>query len=292
MKERKDNYQELMKIETLGKILQKAHRVCVSIGQEGEEIIKRGVGFGELGNDTEIKADKIIGQALIKSFEEYLQGIPFTIEVEGLGRFDKDLSEETKAKYYITVDPLDGSLNYRLKGETLGLPFSSVVAVFEDSDPQFQDCLMAGVIDLRNGDLWVAQRNKDCFVNGKRCTTSGKKEIDLRNGIIIGEFYYPENRELLVKIFEGEKGWLRNPGSAAYEMSLVASGQADAFICDRQKSYELGAVYCLVKEAGGYVCDFQGNDLAERVYEFNSQVPVVVAATKELANRIVNRIER
>jgi hypothetical protein len=47
-----------------------------------------------------------------------------------------------------------------------------------------------------------------------------------------------------------------------------------------------------VKEAGGYVCDFQGNDLAERVYEFNSQVPVVVAATKELANRIVNRIER
>ncbi len=271
------------------RILSKAYEISRLMPKGAEEIVTQGAGFGNLVADTEIGADKIIGEKLVAYLKESFASVPFKIEVEGAGIFS-NVPADSKIKYYITLDPLDGSLNFRLRGETLGLPFSTALAMFEGDSPTFKDCVGAGITDLRNGDVWAAVRGKGANLNGFPCKTSGATQVNLKEGIIIGEFYYPENRELLTRIFKGEKGWLRNPGSASYEMALVASGQADAFICDRQKAHELGAAFLLVSEAGGYVCDFEGHSLAERDYHFNSQIPVIAASTKELALELVERI--
>ena len=272
-------------------ILGKAYDIRRLMAPGGEEVVTKGSGFGELTNDTEIGADKILGQKLVAYLEESFRNIPFEVEVEGVGRVSKNVSPDSNIDYYITLDPLDGSLNFRLRGKTLGLPYTTALAIFERTSPTYKDCVAGGVIDLRSGDIWAALRGKGATLNGLPCRTSGATKVNLKEGIVIGEFYYPENRELLLKLFKGERGWLRNPGSAAYEMALVASGQADAFICDRQKAHELGSAYLLVAEAGGYVCDFEGQDLADRDYQFNSQTPVIVASTRDLALEIVGRIK-
>lgn len=278
--------------EAVSKILVDAHGFCTSIDSEdAREIINEGDGFGELIKDTEIKADRRLGLFFLDSFTEHFSSLPFTIDVEGLGEKNINTKENEDSLFYVTVDPLDGSLNLKTRGLTKGLPYSSCVSIFEKTGPKFENCLVGGVIDLRNGDLWVAEKGKGCFINGESAKTSGQQKVDLKNGIIIGEFYYPENRQVLMKVFGEDKGWLRNPGSAAYEMSLVASGQADAYICDRQKSHELGAAYRMVTEAGGFVCDFDGNELNDRDYIFNSQIPVILAASEELAQEILHRLE-
>lgn len=75
-------------------------------------------------------------------------------------------------------------------------------------------------------------------------------------------------------------------------MALVASGQAVAFICDRQKMHELGAGYALVKGAGGVVVDFEGNDLGPKEYDFNKQMPVILAANKNIVDQLIELIHK
>jgi len=288
---KKENTKEF-DIQTLSSVLESAHERFNLLDKSGVEVVSQGKGFGLLGEDTEIKADKYMGEVLVEELANAFSGRPLVIEVEGAGKFFIEGDRETgEGSYYVVVDPLDGSLNYKAKGETLGLPFSSVVTVFDRAKPTFSDCILAGVVDLRTGDIWTAEKDKGCFLNGKPCKTSDRQEVDLLNGIVIAEMYYPENREMVSCIFGYQKGWLRNPGSAAYEMAMVASGNFDAFICDRQKSHELGAAYLLVKEAGGEILDHFGKVLDNKAYRFESQVPVVVAASTAMAEKIVDAIK-
>ena len=287
---RKENSKE-PDLQDLSSVLESAYERFKLLDESGVEVVSQGKGFGLLGEDTEIRADKYMGEVLVEEIAKAFSGKPLVIEVEGAGKFFVDGERETgEGNYYVVVDPLDGSLNYKTKGETLGLPYSSVITVFDKAKPTFTDCRLAGVVDLRSGDVWTAERGKGCFLNGNPCKTSGRQEVDLLNGIVMAEMYYPENREMVSGIFGYKKGWLRNPGSAAYEMAMVASGNVDAFICDRQKSHELGAAYLLVKEAGGEILDHSGEVLDERAYDFASQVPVVVAASTTMGEKIVEEI--
>src|SRR5690606_35915085 len=135
------------------------------------------------------------------------------------------------------------SLNYKTRGGSMGLPYSAVVTVaekgiiwppLERDRLYFHSIVSAGIVDLRNGDAWI--HSKSCqgvdgdpvysyaqtLLNGAPVQTMQETTLDLGRMIVIGEMYYPENRERLVRAFSDAKGWLRNPGSAGYEMALGA----------------------------------------------------------------------
>jgi fructose-1,6-bisphosphatase/inositol monophosphatase family enzyme len=278
--------------------LLQALKVFGSLTRDARSIEHVGSGFGEVGTDTELVADRILGQAM----QDVLGGLPFKLLcVEGL--LDVHGMETNGSNILRVADPLDGSLNFFRSIGTVSLPFSAVAAEFAPSgaNVNFGDCTQAGVVDLRTGDLWFARHYiveipespNRVTLNNNPIHTSGATIVDKAKGsTIIGEFYYPENRERLVRAFQDFRGYLRNPGSAGYELALVASGQVDAFICDRQKNDVLGAGYRLITSAGGFVCDFEGNELGSMMYDFNAQQSVVAAATKELAFEIVERLRR
>lgn len=253
---------------------------------DGSWVVKHGE-FGSTTHDAELRADVELGNF----YRGKLFGLSGVRWVSVEGQPDESLNG---GEYWATVDPLDGSLNFKTKGKSLGLPFSSCITVLSHKcDASFSDVVAAGVIDLRLGDVWSAHRENNGYVscmNGEKAVTARSEKLDLTQMVVIGEFYYPENRDRLCKAFAGKKGWLRNPGSAAYEMALIASGQAVAYICDRQKQHELGAAYALVKGAGGVAVDFDGKDLGSRMYDFKMQTPVVLAANQRIADEIVQLI--
>jgi fructose-1,6-bisphosphatase/inositol monophosphatase family enzyme len=256
----------------------------------GQEVIKSGKSFGDAADDTEIRADREIGLALRKKIASNII-LAGRVSVEGL-----DDLVHPPGKYWFCIDPLDGSLNYKTKGDALGLPYSCCIIVLKKkSKAKFSDIIVAGVIDLRNGDKWIAileeQGEFKTFFNWKPAATMAVPKLDLGSQILIGEFYYPNNRDLLCKAFTNHKGWLRNPGSAAYEMASVSSGQAVAYICNQQKQHELGAGYALVKGAGGVAVDFDGKDLGEHEFLFNAQTPVILAANQMIADEILEMIK-
>jgi myo-inositol-1(or 4)-monophosphatase len=251
--------------------------------ENSEKVIREGKEFGDLEDDTVIRADIQIGGLILG----FLRGIG--IDLKAIIKTEEgDEIIGKHPKYLITLDPLDGSLNWQKRRR---LPYTATMAVFSLLNPKFSDCHTAGTIDLRNGTLWIAGKGEGCFVDGKRCYTNGVEEIGKGN-IIIAEFYYPDNREIIVEAFRDFRGYLRNSGSAAYELTLVADGAADAFICRTQKNHELGPAYRLIKEAGGTVIDWEGKDLGSRNYEFSVQTPVIAAATPELAQEILERVQK
>jgi len=249
--------------------------------EKGEDIVKEGGVFGDLKNDTVIRADEEANKVILDVLKK--SGISLKVFSE-----ECELTIGDNPAKLVAIDPLDGSLNFRRNKR---LPYAAAMAIFSSLNPKFIDAETGGVIDLRNRTLWIAEKGKGCYVNGTECQTSGKRKID-KESIVIGEFYYPKNREIITKAFGDFKGYLKNPGASAYEMTLVADGAADLYISNQQKNHELGPAYLLIKEAGGTVIDFEGNDIGNRSYDFNKQTPVIAAATLELAEDALHRIQK
>ncbi|MFA6429845.1 MAG: hypothetical protein WCV84_05105, partial [Patescibacteria group bacterium] len=172
----------------------------------------------------------------------------------------------------------------------------------------------AGVMDLRNGEMWCVERNRLLFAGptlfsttqshtfGFTTTTHPAEtmpvdRLSLGEMVMIVEMYYPSMRERVAKAFP-EKGWIRNLSGAAVEMACVSTGQAVAFLCDRQKQDVGGAGYLLVLGAGGHACDFEGNPLDDVPYLFRNpdgslaQTPMILGANKRICHEIVERFKR
>ncbi|MFN3455643.1 MAG: inositol monophosphatase family protein, partial [Pseudobdellovibrio sp.] len=78
--------------------------------------------------------------------------------------------------------------------------------------------------------------------------------------------FVAESREVLseqLKIFE-EVVWkaraIRRPGAAAYDLALIASGVFDLYWEKNLKPWDSAAGILLVKEAGGVIKTFEGDD--------------------------------
>lgn len=261
----------------------------------GSAIERAGVAFGDPERDTEIKADRVLGEYFAQLLStSYCESCRVTVE----GGADVRLDGEDRTLWYC-VDPLDGSLDYACRNGALGLPFSACVTVLGKADaPMFADIQAACIGDLRCTDIWSSVRaaqHDDLFhawQDGEPLRTHEATRLDLGSQIVIGEMYYPENREKLARAFVGKKGYLRSIGSAAYEMAMVANGTAVAFVCDRQKQHELGAGYALVKGAGGVAVDWDGKDLGPRAYDFKTQTPCVLAANASIAEDVLELLRK
>ena len=208
------------------------------------------------------------------------------------------------------VDPVDGSLCCKLRGPTMGMPFGTCITVVKsrpDGSMRFSDIQAAGLIDLRSGVIWLADRN---VIHGRMGISvrdrNGRwahpqpieaKKLDLGKMPVIAELYYPEMREKAFRAFRGEKGYLRSLSGAAIEMAYVASGQVALFFCDRQKQDVGGTGYAFVKGAGGFVCDFDGNLIDDVPYTFRnpdgalSQTPMILAGNEALARELLARLK-
>ena len=271
-------------------IMKNAKRQLTKLSHGGD-VIKQGETFGDLVNDTDIRADRVLGLF----FQTELAKIPGVARISVEGLDDLNLQKEGML---ICVDPIDGSLNYKLRGRLIGNPYTAVVTVFSTVDrPVFGDAVFAAILDLRprSLDLFCAWQACDgslhAQLNGKSMSTSRETKLDPGSQIIMTETYYPLNRQHLVQLFEGQKGNFSRLGSAAYEMALVSSGTATVFICISQKNHELGATQLLVRAAGGVAVDWDGNSIESRSYDFRAQTRIILAANQQIATEICSRIQ-
>ncbi|MDX9970458.1 MAG: inositol monophosphatase family protein [Candidatus Gracilibacteria bacterium] len=259
--------------------------------ENGGDVIHKGAGFGDLLNDTEIRLDREIGEKVRDLIWKHTNG-KANISVEGLSTI-----EGKNPNLWFCVDPLDGSLNYRKRGLSLGAPYTICVTVLDRfDDATFSNVILGANMDFRNGDTWISEKQKNgdyrTSFNGFVQKSSDVVKLDLGSEIIAGEMYYSSNRRLMADIFEGQQGYLRSFGSAAWEIASVSSGQVLAHICDNQKQHESGMGYALVKGAGGAAVNFKGEDLGDTPFSFNSQNDVIFAGNDTIAQIIAERIRK
>lgn len=150
------------------------------------------------------------------------------------------------------IDPLDGTTNFAhgfpwfcvsLGVELNGRPFAGVVY-----NPFFKE-------------MFVAERGKGAYRNGKRIHVSTTKKMD--EALVGTGFYYSKGQVLkhelgiFWKMNERVMG-VRRPGAAALDLACVAAGRYDGFWEARLSPWDVAAGIVLVEEAGGKISDYAG----------------------------------
>jgi myo-inositol-1(or 4)-monophosphatase len=169
------------------------------------------------------------------------------------------LAEESGAagenEYQWIIDPLDGTTNYMH-----GFPvFSVSIAV------AYRGEIEHGVVyDPLRQEIFTASRGQGAQLDGRRIRVS--KRTTIQQSLVATGFPYRANLKYLdryldmLKIVMLESAGVRRPGSAALDLCYVAAGRVDAFFEFGLSKWDVAAGALMIREAGGRISDFHGND--------------------------------
>ena len=198
------------------------------------------------------------------------------------------LSEETgllegSGKVTWHIDPIDGTNNF-----VAGIPFFCVsIGVEEDGR------LTAGVVNIPAiGETLYGSRGHGVFLNGKKVKVS--EETSLRKGVfLLGQkSNMPlEVREKSVEFqqkLSDKVGSLRNFGSSAFDLAMVARGVAVGFIETGAYMWDISAGVFLVEEAGGKITRFDGSPWEPELSKVHQRL---IASNKLVHDEILKKIQ-
>jgi myo-inositol-1(or 4)-monophosphatase len=169
------------------------------------------------------------------------------------------LAEESGATgendYQWIIDPLDGTTNY-----VHGFPvFSVSIAVANRGEIEH------GVVyDPLRQEIFSASRGQGAQLDGRRIRVS--KRTTMQQSLVATGFPYRANLKYLdrylemLKVVMLESAGVRRPGSAALDLCYVAAGRVDAFFEFGLSKWDVAAGALMIREAGGRISDFHGND--------------------------------
>lgn len=152
------------------------------------------------------------------------------------------------------VDPLDGTTNF-----LHGIPHFSISIALER-----EGTIVAGLIYKPIGDeLFLAERGKGAFLNDQRIRVAARKTMT-EAVVACGLPHHGRGglelfRQEFAQVQDRVAG-LRRFGSAALDLAYVAAGRLDIYWERNISSWDIAAGAILVREAGGYVSDLDGND--------------------------------
>ncbi|MFH1714383.1 MAG: inositol monophosphatase family protein [Candidatus Nealsonbacteria bacterium] len=261
--------------QILKKSLDKAHEKLVFLGDKGTLEV-----HGEHVTDISTEGDIGVSDSLIEFFQK--EKVPAVLDSEESGTVK--LIENPI--YRIGSDDVDGTFNF-FRGEGM-LPYCTIITIFDSMEPYFGDALVAGIIEHNSGRVWHAVRGGGCFLNDVRVKSSGTKAIN-RKTLVAVDLYASKD----VSVFSGisSKVWLKDFGSAGFHLAGVSSGMFDGYLSADNKAYELGAGL-LIKEAGGYLMNWDGTPLDEVRYNPKTSYSVIAAATRELGELLFAGIKK
>jgi len=184
--------------------------------------------------------------------------------VAGIPAADAVIAEEsgtrrgTSERQWV-VDPLDGTVNF-----LHGLPFWCVsIAILEKGR------LLAGVVHSPVlGWTFAARAGGGATLNDEPCQVSAVSEIG--DAILATGFPYARdtvadhNLDNVPRV-GAVAGGLRRMGSAALDLALTGCGRLDGFWELHLNPWDVAAGVLVVREAGGRVTDFAGEENLDRL---------------------------
>lgn len=155
------------------------------------------------------------------------------------------------AEFEWVIDPLDGTTNF-----IHGLPTFAVSIGLR----QRGQVVQAVVYDPSRNELFTASRGGGAFLNDRRMRVSG--QLRLSDALLGARWPGVSGPDASgVQRFTNlanQSSGLRRTGSSVLDMVYVGAGRFDAFCASDLKPWDMAAASLIVLEAGGLVCDFEG----------------------------------
>jgi myo-inositol-1(or 4)-monophosphatase len=154
--------------------------------------------------------------------------------------------------YQWVVDPIDGTTNF-IHGV---FPFAISVGLSREDE------VVAGIIyEFGLDEYFYAWKGGGAWLNGKVIRVSKVKTVEqslIATGFPYTNFTYLEEFKLSLDFFMKNSHGLRRLGSAATDIAYVACGRYDGFYEYGLHPWDIAAGMILVKEAGGEISNFKG----------------------------------
>ena len=194
-------------------------------------------------SDVDIKAERMIVDAIQQTYPDH------AILAE-----ESTNSPGNNSEYTWIIDPLDGTLNF-----LQSIPhFAISIAVMKGKH------LEHGIIvDPIRNEEFVASRGYGAQLNGKRIRVSQRSKLQdcvLGTGIPPGSMSNLDLYMRTLKEFTSTCRGVRRAGSAALDLAYVAAGRTDGYWEMGLKQWDIAAGIVLVREAGGFIGDWDGGE--------------------------------
>ena len=225
------------------KVCRKAAKILIRDFGEIENLQVSLKGPGNFVTASDRKVEKIIIEELQKARPTY------SILCEEIGEIINDES------FKWIIDPIDGTANF-----LHGIPhFAISIGLEQDKE------IVSGIIyDPIKDEMFVAEKGQGAYLNNKRMRVSARSK--LKDCIICtgGPKQDSKHREITLEEYKKISSKIfipvRKLGSASLDMAYVAAGRYDGY-WQRDLSYwDIAAGIILVKESGGFVSDFNGEN--------------------------------
>lgn len=155
------------------------------------------------------------------------------------------------------IDPLDGTTNY-----LHGIPHFAISIAL-----QINGRVEHGLVyDPSREELFTASRGKGAFLNQRRMRVSARKTLD--DAILATAFPFRQRQlmPIYTRLFSAvyrQCEDIRRAGSAALDLAWTAAGRLDGYFELGLKPWDVAAGALLIREAGGVVTDFKGQEKVE-----------------------------
>jgi len=197
-------------------------------------------------NSLVTEVDKLAEELIIKIIKSNFPS--HDIFAEESGRNKKT------SNYLWIIDPLDGTTNY---AHTYPV-FSISIALEVD------DTVRMGIVyDPMRDELFSAELGKGANINGNAIKVSKTKTVEeslLCTGFTHENEWMVEENLRHFQNFIRKARAVRRDGSAALDLCYVACQRYDGFWELGLHPWDTAAGYLILKEAGGRVTDFSGNE--------------------------------
>ena len=240
-------------INVLVKACRKASKTLIRDFGEIENLQVSLKGPGDFVTASDIQVEKILIDELQKARPNY------SILSEEVGEINNDES------FKWIIDPIDGTANF-----LHGIPHFAISIGLEHEGE-----IICGIVyDPIKDEMFVAEKGNGAYLNDKKIRVSSRSQ--LKDCIIFtgGPKKEAKNRDLALKEYNNFSSKvllpIRKLGSASLDMAYVAAGRCDGFWQRNLNYWDIAAGIILVKESGGFVTDFLG----ENKYKENKTILV------------------
>ncbi len=198
-------------------------------------------------HDYVTRFDKESERRIVTRLKELLPDSGFIAE-EGTA------TRSGQEKYLWIIDPLDGTTNY-----IHGLHTTCVSIALQENG----ETVIGVVYEIWAQECFYAYKNGGAYLNGKEIQVSTVQRMN--DALLATGFPYTDFSRLnqymkyLQWTMENTHG-LRRFGSAAADLAYTACGRIDGFFEYGLQPYDVAAGAFLVKQAGGRVSDFSGEN--------------------------------
>jgi len=188
--------------------------------------------------------DKQAEKMIIKKLGQLLPEAGFLTE--------EDAVKNTEKTIQWIVDPLDGTTNY-----ITGIPHFSISIALK-----IENVIKIGLVyNVMQEDLYYAIRGEGAYLNEQKISVGSVEKLD--EAVIATGFPYDKSKidtQVIKNLnhFVNDARAIRRLGSAALDLCFTAQGTFHLYYERFLNAWDIAAGLLIVLEAGGVICDFNG----------------------------------